>query len=86
MKYSTVQIRPSPIDRNDWDVSFADLDGDRTMTAPGPHSLGFYHYPTKLGRAKAFAKLRDYLLKKHDDEIDALQKSRAKLRNLEYAE
>lgn len=82
MKFSTVEIRPGGNKRDKWEVRFADLDGDRVNEGYGPHSLGFYHYPRRMGKAKAFEALRGHLVAKHEEEIAALTKSLGKLKAL----
>lgn len=82
MKFSTVEIRRGGSKRDKWEVSFADLYGDRVNEGHGPHSLGFYHYPRRMGRAKAFEALRAHLVAKHEEEIAALTKSLGKLKAL----
>lgn len=82
MKFSTVEIRPVGSKRNKWEVRFADLDGDRVNEGQGPHSLGFYHYPRRMGQAKAFEALRAHLVAAHEEKIAALTKSLGKLRTL----
>lgn len=82
MKFSTVEIRPSIAEREDWDVRFSDLDGDRVNEGIGPQSMGFYHYPRRMGRAKAFEKLRAHLVAKHEEAISSLTKSLEKLNAL----
>ena len=82
MKFSTVEIRPGGNKRDKWEVSFADLHGDRVNEGHGPHSLGFYHYPRRMGKVKAFEALRAHLVAKHEEEIAALTKSLGKLKAL----
>lgn len=82
MRYSTVEIRPSILNRNEWEVSFSDLDGDRIDEGHRPHGLGFYHYPRKFGRVKAFTILKEYLIRQHEEEITKLQSSLVKLQKL----
>ena len=79
MKFSTVEIRPGG---DKWEVRFADMDGDRVNEGYGPHSFGFYHYPRRMGQAKAFEALRAHLVAKHEEEIAALTKSLGKLKAL----
>ncbi len=83
MKYSTVEIKPQGYKRDTWEISFYDLDGDRIKESHGPHSLGFYHYPRKLGKEKAFNELKSFLISKHSAEIERLAKSLKKLKELE---
>lgn len=82
MKYSTIEIRPQGYERDIWEISFYDLDGDRVEESHGPHSLGFYHYPRKLGKEKAFNELKAFLISKHTAEIERLTKSLKKLNEL----
>jgi len=84
MKYSTVEIRPSRIKKNAWEVNFSDLDGDRVNEGHYPHGLGFYHYPRRIGKEKAFDTLRVFLMQKHEEEINNLTKSLAKLGALKF--
>lgn len=83
MKYSTVEIKPSRVKRGSWQVMFSDLDGDRVKEAHAPHGLGFYHYPRRMGKEKAFEILRSHLVKKHEEEICKLVNSLASLCNLQ---
>ena len=83
MKFSTVQIRPGGIDRDEWEVAFSDLPYDRVNEGHGPNSTGFYHYPRKLGKQAAFNTLKEHLVRKHEEEIAAMSKSLEKLRALE---
>jgi len=82
MKFGTVEIRPGGNKRDKWEVRFSDLDGDRVNECHGPHGLGFYHYPRRMGTAKAFEALRSHLVAKHEEEIAALTKSLDKLKAL----
>lgn len=82
MKFSTVEIRPGGSKRDKWDVGFWDLDGDRVNEGHGPHSFGFYHYPRRMGKEKAFEALRSHLVAKHEEEIAALTKSLGGLKAL----
>ena len=82
MKFSTVEIRPGGSKRDKWEVRFADLPHDRVNEGHGPHGLGFYHYPRRMGKEKAFEALRAHLVAKHEEEIAALTKSLGKLKAL----
>jgi hypothetical protein len=82
MRFSTIQIRPSGHKRDKWEVSFDDLPGDRVNEGHGPHALGFYHYPRRMGKEKAFEAMKAHLVAKHEEEIAALTKSLAKLKAL----
>lgn len=82
MEFSTVQIRPDVTDHNNWAVDFWDLFGDRVNEGQGPTRLGFYYYPRKLGKVKAFNTLRAFLVATHEEEIVALTKSLDKLKAL----
>jgi hypothetical protein len=82
MRFSTVEIRPSGNKRDEWEVSFSDIEGDRVNEGHGPHSLGFYHYPRYIGKERAFEALREHLVSKHEEKIAALTKSLCKLKAL----
>lgn len=82
MKFSTVEIRPRTT-TGEWKVMFSDLEGDRHNEDFGPHGLGFYHYPRRMGKKKAFETLRNHLISEHAKEIEALTKSMDKLKKLE---
>lgn len=83
MKYSTVEIKPSRITNDKWEVSFTDLDGERKDEGHRPHWLGFYHYPRCLGKKKAFEELKELLIAKHVNEIATLSKSLERLKVLQ---
>jgi hypothetical protein len=82
MKFSTVEIRPRTT-TDEWQVLFSDLEGDRHNEDFGPNGLGFYHYPRRMGRKKAFEALRNHIISKHEKEIEALTQSIGKLKKLE---
>lgn len=82
MKFSTVEIRPYGIKRDKWGVSFSDLPYDRVNEDQGPCAFGFYHYPRRMGKAKAFEALRSLLIARHEEKIAALTKSLEKLHAL----
>lgn len=82
MKFSTVEIIPSGHKRDKWEVRFTDLTGDRVNERHGPNGLGFYHYPRRIGKAKAFEMLRGHLIAKHEEKIAELTKSLGKLKAL----
>lgn len=81
MHYDTVEITPSG--GGEWAVGFSTSDKDRIKVInPVPNSLGFFHYPRRWSKQKAFTMLRDHLVKMHNEEIDALIKSRNALLGL----
>ena len=84
MKFSTVHIRPVGFkeDRR-WEVAFADLPGDRNNDAGGPNGWGFYHYPRRIGKKKAFDALKAHLIERHEEEISLLTKSLSALKSLD---
>ena len=82
MKYSTVEIRPGGSKRDKWEVRFSDLPGDRVNEGHRPQGWGFYHYPRRMGQAKAFEALRALLVAKHEEELAKLTKSLGKLKAL----
>jgi len=84
MKFSTVYIRPVGIKKNrKWEVVFVDLPGDRKNKGTGPSSMGFYHYPRRIGKKKAFEALKNHLIKCHEEEISLLTKSLSDLKSLD---
>jgi hypothetical protein len=85
MKFSTVYIRPVGIKKKDrkWEVVFADLPFDRKNDGAGPNGMGFYHYPRRMGKKKAFEALKDHLIKCHEEEISLLTKSLSALKLLD---
>jgi hypothetical protein len=86
LKFSTVEIKPDLLDPDKWSVSFSDLDGDRHNEGIPPSSLGFWHYPRKLGREKAFNTLKTHMIERHVKEIEMLSKSLSKLVDLKMPE
>ena len=80
MFYSTVEILPRD---NEWCVYFSDLYGDRKDEDFGPHALGFYHYPRKMGKKKAFEALKKLLIQNHIKRIKDYTESLEKLYKLE---
>lgn len=89
MKFSTVEIKTNIIadwEKRDkekpvWGVIFYDDPQDRQGTVTKPNPMGFYHYPTKrVTKARAFAALKDVIIKAHKDQIAMLSHS---LRSLE---
>ena len=83
MKYSTVDIRPN-YSGTEWTVTFKDLPYDRVKTDAQPHSAGFYHYPTRMGKRKAFDALKEKLMLEHRTRIKDLQRSLEQLEALEF--
>ena len=82
MKFSCVEIRFIR-SRDKWEVTFFDdLGGDKINENQKPNNLGFYYYPSKMGREKAFKALRTHLIKTHEKEIKILEKSLRKLKKL----
>jgi hypothetical protein len=80
MNYDTVEINPAG--GGQWRVTFSSLPGDREEVDHKPSALGFFHYPREWGRAKGLRVLREHMIKRHVDEIEALQKSLEALRDL----
>ena len=87
MLYGTVFIEPSAY-TNSWTYRFNTIDGERGGVKDGnsnqPSSIGFYHYPRKMGKKNAFEKLKQHLIKKHVEEIARLYLSLEQLYQLEY--
>jgi hypothetical protein len=74
MKFGTVEIRPSRLRQGEWLIDFYYLPGDRVGEGSGPYNLGFYHYPLRMGRKKAFEALRAHMVAKCEEEIEELTK------------
>jgi len=81
MKFSTIEIFPTKWVHG-WQVRFSDLDGDREGKTY-PQSMGFYHYPTSLGREHAFDSLKQKLIKEHKDAIERMTESLLRLERLQ---
>lgn len=79
MKYSAVYIKPG---KESWSVRFEDI-GERKGGDYQPLSNGTYYYPTKMGKEKAFNKLKEYLLQRHIYEFNKLIESLTGLQLLE---
>ncbi len=83
MKFSTVEIKERATKQGVFIVSFSDMEGDRHNEDFGPHGLGFYHYPRRKGKIKAFEELRAHMVKCHEQTIAALTQRVNKLKALE---
>lgn len=83
MLYSTVEIKPRD---NEWYVCFSDLEGQRHDEGHRPHPLGFYHYPKRMGKKKAFEALKKQLISQHTKKISQFTESLEKLVALEMKE
>lgn len=73
MYYNCIEIRPD-YHQNRWIVQHQSLNGDRTGKTV-PNGLGFYHYPRKMGKRKAFERLKKVMIDHHKKAIIDLQKS-----------
>lgn len=83
MLYNIIQIRPNYV-LNKWDISFASLDGEREEKQTFPNPLGYYHYPSNISKSIAFEELKKCMIEQHQQEIEKLQKSLQKLKELKY--
>lgn len=83
MLYSTVEIKPKAFREPGWIVSFYDLEHDREDENTQPNALGFYHYPRHIGKQAAFEKLRQYMIRSHEERIALLTESVNSLKALE---
>jgi hypothetical protein len=84
MKYSTVQISPDSANSGVWRVTFADLPHEREAGEGCPNSLGFFHYPRKLGKKAAFDKLKTTMISRHKEEIGRLTRSMKSLQKVQF--
>jgi hypothetical protein len=80
--FSTVEI-VFDVDTNNFKCYFYDLDGDRNGKDSTPDPLGFYHYPRRIGKEKAFTMLRDLMIKRRKNIINTMLKAIESLENLE---
>lgn len=83
MRYQTIEIRPV---EGQWVVLRGVIDGDREEKETQPNALGFYHYPVGHPTEKAFTELRDLMIERHQAEINQLQESLDKLKQLELSQ
>ncbi len=81
MKYNTVQIRPSS--NGNWECYFQSDEVDRYNIKTYPNKIGFFHYPYRMSKSRAFSKLKTLLIFSHKREIERLQESLNKLEMLE---
>jgi hypothetical protein len=82
MKYKTISIRRRDLS-NTWDVTIEHDKKDRELTETSPHWLGFYHYPEEISDAKAFKKLKEYLLQRERAALELVQLKIAELEALD---
>jgi hypothetical protein len=85
MKYDIVHIKPA-LGGKGWETYIQIDDQDRESGKTSPNGLGFYYFPRKMGKRKGFQKLKNYLIKRHKNEIKQLQKSLVELKNLKYSQ
>ena len=83
MKYSTVEIKPRACKPGEWWVTFSDLPYDRVEGDGSLSSIGFFHYPRRIGKKAAFEKLKAHLISKHQEEVNRLLRSIESLRRVE---
>jgi hypothetical protein len=74
MKYDTVEIRPIKMS-DKWDVVFTTSNVDRVTGKGHLSAMGFFHYPRRIGKKKAFEKLKQHMIDNHKKEIELLTKS-----------
>jgi hypothetical protein len=80
--FSTIEIGFYE-DTNKFKCYCCGLAGDRIGKDLGPNPSGFYHYPTRIGKERAFTMLRDLMIKIRKDRINAIIKEIESLENLE---
>jgi len=51
-----------------------------------PSALGYYHFPETMTDEEAFNELKECMIKAHQEEIDRLEKSLKKLKELTWSE
>jgi hypothetical protein len=79
VRYRRIELNPKPL-RSIWEASCYLDEEDRVEGDSYPHSAGFYYSPETETTQKGFAKLKSFLVKKHEDEIARLQRSLVKLK------
>jgi hypothetical protein len=82
MKYSLIEIRPN-LQKRGWYVVHSNLKFNRMKEENPPSPMGFYHYPLKMGKKKAFEELKKAMVLAHVDQIAKLSKSLKSLIELE---
>lgn len=86
MYFNTIEIRRSII-RKEWYYSSCELPYDRKNDQSKPDGiLGFWHYPRKLGEAKAFEKLKQSMIESRLQIIRNIQIEIEELNNFKYTE
>ena len=80
MYYDTITIKPTI--EGEWEISHYQIPDDREANQSSISALGFYHYPRRKGKKKAFNELKEFMIKRHEDEINNLTKSLEKLKLL----
>lgn len=82
MKYDLIEIHQT---QKGWKYINQRRDNISCVTSKTyPHPNGFFYYPRTTKPEKAFALLKAVVIKKHQEEIDRLQKSLDKLKQLKY--
>jgi hypothetical protein len=81
--FDTIEIKPKAFGKKGWEVRHYQLNYDRVPSEGSMSGLGFYHYPRRKGKQKAFEELKAYLIKRHEDEIFDLLRSLDELKKLE---
>lgn len=86
MYFNTIEIRRSNL-RKEWYYSGCELPYDRKNEQSKPDGiLGFWHYPRKLGEAKAFEKLKQSMIESRLQIIKSLETEIEELNKLTYLE
>lgn len=89
MKYSCIEIRPTPkFCKEPWEVKFDDTDSVDRISCKKyiPHSLGFFHFPRKWGAQKGFDILKKDMIEKRKERIKSLQKDIEAIESLQLPE
>jgi len=81
MIYNKIKIYPNG---KDWSYNITELPGDMVnRLKPSAHGVYCYEKDSEDPK-KAFDKLKAVMIKAHNDEINRLNDSLSKLKNLEY--
>jgi hypothetical protein len=82
MYYNLIQIRPNIFKGSEWDIKNEKIPHDREPTKPNPIGIGYYYYPRRMGKKRAFERLRRHLIKTREKDIKMRLKDIEELKQL----
>jgi hypothetical protein len=86
MHYNLIEIRPNIFKDGEWNISNQELPHDREPASHDPKGCGFYYYPRRMGKKRAFERLKKHLIRIREDDIKPRLKEIKELKDLKYAE